>query len=70
MSNATLTIVHTGHACASYRLTDATGRVVWSNRVYDAPQGHQGARERLATWAVRHGYTVVERKEVVKQRAG
>ena len=39
------------------------------NRVYDVPQGHAGARERLAAWAVRHQVRVVERKEVV-QRAG
>ena len=70
MQTATLTIVRTGPECASYRLTDATGRVVWSNRVYDHEAGHRGARERLAAWAVRHGYKVVERKEVVKQRAG
>ncbi len=70
MQHATLTITRTSHECASYRLTDAAGRVVWSNRVYDRPEGHQGARERLAAWAVKHGNRVVERKEVFRQRAG
>ncbi len=48
MKPVILTIVRTGSECASYRLTDVAGRVVWSNRVYDRPEGHQGARERLA----------------------
>jgi hypothetical protein len=69
MQTAALTIVRTGTECAAYRLTDATGRVVWSNRVYDRPEGHKGARERLAAWAVTHGYKVVEQREKVKQRA-
>ena len=60
---ATLEIVQTSQDCISYRLSVA-GRVVWSNRVYDRPEGHQGARRRLQAWAERHGYVVVEGKEV------
>ena len=66
MRAAELVIVQTTPDCVSYRLI-AGGRVVWSNRVYPRPEGHQGARERLAAWALQHGYRVVEQKVQVKQ---
>jgi hypothetical protein len=69
MRYATLEIVLTSPGCARYRLLDAAGRMVWQNRVTNAPAGHQAARERLAAWAVQHGYKVVARKEV-RQKAG
>ena len=69
MKVATLTIVITSPGCASYRLLDADGRIVWSNRVYNIPEGHAGARQRLAAWALKHGFRVVEQKEVERKRA-
>ena len=62
MKVATLAIVQTSDACISYRLHDATGRIVWSNRVYPVPAGHEGARKRMAEWAVANGYRIVKRK--------
>ena len=43
MQPAELRIVRTSPGCISYRLL-AAGRVVWSNRVADRPEGHAGAR--------------------------
>ncbi|CAA9290121.1 MAG: hypothetical protein AVDCRST_MAG26-4028 [uncultured Chloroflexia bacterium] len=68
MRPATLQIVSTSPGCISYRLI-AAGRVVWSNRVHDRPEGHAGARRRLAAWAAEHRYTVSERKEGNTRRA-
>ena len=59
---ATLAIVQTSPECVSYRLQDAAGRMVWSNRVSPVPAGHEGARKRMAAWAVANGYRVVESK--------
>jgi hypothetical protein len=58
---ATLEIVQTSPQCLSYRLL-AGGRVVWSNRVYNRPEGDAGARRRMAAWAWRNVYRVVEWK--------
>ena len=63
MRTATLEIRITSPECASYRLLDASGRVVWSNRVYNTPAGHEGASTRMAAWTVAHGYTVTNRME-------
>ena len=41
---AALVIVQTSPECLSYRLVDSAGRVLWSNRVYDCPEGDAGAR--------------------------
>ena len=60
MRTATLTITQTGPECARYALQDGTGREIWSNRVYDTPAGHAGARARLASWAVKHQVRVIE----------
>ena len=57
---ATLVIVQTSEHCLSYGLTDAAGRVLWSNRVYAIPEGDTGARRRLEAWAAAHWYRVVE----------
>ncbi len=57
---ATLTVTQTSADCVAYRLTDAQGRVIWRNRVYNHPEGHAGARRRLARWAEAHGVRVVE----------
>ena len=70
MKVATLQIIQTSDACISYRLHDANGRVVWSNRVSPVPAGHAGARKRMAEWALRNGYRVMEAKggEAVQAR--
>ena len=68
MRPATLQIVSTSPGCTSYRLV-AAGRVVWSNRVHDQPEGHAGARRRLAAWAAEHGYRVIEGKGETRRRA-
>ncbi len=60
MCTATLEIVQTSDACISYRLQDAAGRIVWSNRVSPVPAGHEGARKRMAQWAVTNGYRIVK----------
>ncbi len=60
MKVAALAMVQTSEECISYRLHDATGRVVWSNRVYPVPAGHAGARKRMAEWAVANGYRIVK----------
>ena len=57
-----LVIVQTSPDCLSYRLM-AGGRVVWSNRVHNRPEGDAGARRRLEAWAAQHGCRVVESKE-------
>ncbi len=67
MQPAEFHIVRTSPGCLSYRLMVA-GRVVWSNRVHDRPEGHAGARRRLADWAHKHGYRVSERKEATHAR--
>ncbi len=59
MRTATLEIVQTSDDCVSYRLLDGE-RIVWSNRVYPVPEGHAGARRRMAEWAVKHGYRIVK----------
>ncbi len=69
MRAASLEITITSPACARYRLLDAAGRMLWQNRVYNAAQGHAGARARLTAWAATHGYKVVEQKEPSKHRA-
>ena len=69
MRTATLEIVQTSADCIRYRLLDADGRMLWQNRVYNRPEGHAGARARMAAWAVAHGYRVVEaRKEVPAEK--
>lgn len=65
--HAELDIIQTSHACVRYRLL-VHGRRVWSNRVAPVDAGHEGARARMAAWALRHGY-VVERAAIDAQRA-
>jgi len=61
---ANLSIVQTSPACVRYQLLDAAGKRLWSNRVVPCPEGHAGARERMAAWALRHGVSVqVERRQ-------
>ena len=67
MQTAVLTIVETSPQCLSYRLM-AGGRVVWSNRVYNRPEGDAGTRKRMAVWAAAHGYTVVEEGGTSEER--
>ncbi len=61
---ATLVIVQTSPACLSYRLVDAGGTVIWLNRVFasgpHAAASDAGARERMAAWARRHGWKVID----------
>ncbi len=54
----TLTIVSRG-TMTSYRVTEATGRLVWATRSYSTPEGTQGARERVRAWMKRTGHKVV-----------
>ena len=61
MRTATLEIVQTSDDCVSYRLL-VDGRIVWSNPVYPVPEGHAGARRRMAAWAVANGYRVIAPK--------
>lgn len=68
VQHATLNITITSPGCARYRLLDSSGRMLWQNRVTNAPAGHAGARERMAAWAVQHGYKVVAR-QLEKRRA-
>ncbi len=63
MQPAELRIVATSPTCISYRLY-VGGRVVWSNRVAPIPAGHEGARARMATWALRNRVRVVEARRV------
>ncbi len=65
---ATLAIIQTSDACISYRLHDAAGRIVWSNRVSPVPAGHEGARRRMAAWAVAHGYRIVKGVPMERER--
>jgi hypothetical protein len=65
---AELVTARTSADCISYRLytapegiTDAP-RLLWSNRVYDRPEGHAGARRRAQAWARQHGYRMVEQQ--------
>jgi hypothetical protein len=70
-----LVTARTSEDCISYRLyaapegiTDAP-RLLWSNRVYDRPEGHAGARRRAQQWCMAQGYRLVERKEGQRKRA-
>ena len=67
MRTATLEIDRTCPCCWKFRLRDAAGRVVWSNRVMPDPRGEAGARTRMAAWCERYGWRVIEPKQ--KQRA-
>ncbi len=73
---AQLVAVQTSPGCVSYRLLvrdpeslTAPPRVVWSNRVYDCPEGHAGAQARARAGALKHGYRIVEGKEGQRKRA-
>src|SRR3954449_7565691 len=57
MRTAELHIVMTSADCVRYQLI-ADGKVSWSNRVEPSERGHQGARSRMAAWALRHGVTI------------
>ena len=62
---AYLTIIPRGLS-TSYRVTDATGQLLWATRAYSTAEGRDGARERLRAWVRRDGYRVVLREEVMK----
>ena len=73
---AELVTVATSPGCVSYRLLvrdpeslTAPPRIVWSNRVYDQPEGHAGARMRARQWALQQGFRIVEGKEATQKRA-
>lgn len=57
---AELHITQTSAGCIKYELR-ANGKRIWSNRVVPTDAGHQGARSRMAAWALRHNITVTER---------
>lgn len=68
---AELHITVTSSSCARYTLVEA-GAVIWSNRVYDRWEGHEGARARLASWALKHRVTIRARQDapaVVERQA-
>ena len=62
MRTTTLEIVQTSAACIRYRLLGDAGHMLWQNRVYNRPEGHAGARARMAAWAVKHGYRIIEQQ--------
>ncbi len=63
MPMLTLTIVLRG-TMTSYRVTDATGRLIWATRAYSTTEGTEGARGRLRAWCKRTGHKLVLREEV------
>jgi len=62
MKKATLRIVHTSSTCVRYQVLDAAGKVLWQNRVVPTPEGHAGARARMAAWTRRYRVTVQEQR--------
>lgn len=60
---AELHIDATSATCVRYTLV-ADGRRIWSNRVEPSERGHQGARTRMAAWALSHDVTIVEAQPV------
>jgi hypothetical protein len=64
----TLTIVPRG-PMTSYRVTDASGRLVWATRAYSTDAGRDGARERVRAWCKRTGHKLVM-APVEERRAG
>jgi hypothetical protein len=66
MKTAELVIARTSAQCISYRLYSVPAGIteppalLWSNRVYDRPEGHAGARRRAQQWCLAHGYQLVE----------
>lgn len=56
----TLQIKQTSAGCVRYQIVDAAGKRLWLNRVVDCPEGHAGARKRMAAWCKRYGVTVRE----------
>lgn len=61
MTTAELHITSTSPTCTRYVLI-SDGSEVWSNRVSPTPEGHAGARSRMAAWALAHKVTVVEKQ--------
>lgn len=57
MTVATVEIKTTSRDCVRYRLL-VDGKRVWSNRVNPDARGHEGARSRMAAWALERGYQV------------
>ncbi len=64
---AELHITVTSPTCTRYTLVSA-GVVLWQNRIIPCPEGHAGARSRMAVWALTHGVTVVERQTIRARR--
>lgn len=64
---AELHITQTSPACTRYTLVEA-GRVIWINRVIPCPEGHEGARRRMASWAIAHRVTVKQAQPVEVRR--
>ncbi len=56
---AELHITQTSPTCTRYTLVSA-GIVLWINRVIPCPEGHAGARSRMAAWSTVHKVRVVE----------
>jgi hypothetical protein len=60
LQTAELHITQTSPTCTRYTLVDQAGEVVWSNRIVPCPEGHAGARARMASWALKHKVTVLQ----------
>jgi len=59
VTQAELHIDQTSDTCVRYTLV-ADGAIIWRNRVSPDEKGHEGARARMAAWAIRHHVTVTE----------
>lgn len=64
----TLTIVPRGEM-TSYRVTDASGRLVWATRAYPTDAGRDGARERVRAWMKCTGHKVTMLPTEQRKRA-
>jgi hypothetical protein len=54
----TLHIIDHNTGMTSYRVCDASGRLIWATRAYSTDAGRDGARERVRAWMQRTGNKV------------
>jgi hypothetical protein len=59
---AELHIVRTSEGCLSFRLI-AQGRTVFTTRSFDFAPARDEARRRVAAWAAKHQYTIVDARQ-------
>ncbi len=68
-----LVAIQTSPGCVSYRLLvrdaeslTAPPRVVWMNRAFaDIPESHAGCRARAHAFALKEGFRIVDRSDVI-----